>query len=457
MWKHEFIYKPEHMPEWLSPNIERGKLVIRNLDNDAVINGMATTGDVGRSDRCTSLFADEFAMCRCASEMVGSTASTANSRIFNSTPKGMSHTFYRLEKNGEMDFRVLLWPEHPEYRRGLYYDHEGKKRSPWYDHEVTRYEHPLQARQEVDGENLGSESEFYGAQLIENYIAKYSREPVWVGDLDPNLDKPRLEADEHGQLQLWIDPEDIDPEGDYVWGADISQGAGATPSVLSIGDRATNTIIGEYANAWIYPIPFANLCCALGRIFKGRYSGAYGVWERNAGGGVAFSDELLATHYQRVYWQTTNDIRQKETLRPGWLMDRENKYRVLSRHRAALEAAMKDEPEGALIDPGRAALEETHQYIYVATGHVVNSESLSIPDPSGQRINHGDRVISRALTWFGMRVAPNSEKIEPPKKTPYGCPKWRMELREERAARTQPNRWKRSAENRRELAHRRAG
>ena len=98
----------EYLPSWLQPQADRKEMHYRNSLTGSTIDGEATTGDVGRGDRRTVIFMDEFAAVEVKDghRANKSTRATTACRIFNSTYQGTNNAFYELAT--ETDIKKIL-------------------------------------------------------------------------------------------------------------------------------------------------------------------------------------------------------------------------------------------------------------------------------------------------------------------------------------------------------------
>lgn len=442
MWKIDFLWK--NLPEWLRPRRDASKLHRHNLDNDSTIDGESTTGDVAAGDRRTAIVMDEFARVKDGHRVLASTRDVTSCRIFLSSQQGTGNAFYDLQ-NSQMRQITVHWCEHPVKNRGLYrvnrsgevtivdqnwhnqnpgyefvrehpttalYDY----RSPWYDAECKRAVHPYEIAQELDIDPLGSDYQFFEQTIIDDHM-QLARGPLWVGDLeyDPWECEPKqLDAHMRGPLRLWtfVDRMGRAPtDRQYVFGIDVAAGTGATPSTIAIGEQHTRTKIGEYANNRIPPEQFAKYVVSLARFFAPEGTdpnmGAYLLVEVN-GPGRIFMDQVVQLGYRNIYCRRSETrLSRKSTDEPGFFSTRETKLILLGEYRKALK-------DGLIENPSREALRECMEYVYISEqNNVAHRRSVSNFDPSGQRENHGDRVIADALLWKGLKEEPRAVMEQP--------------------------------------------
>lgn len=452
-WKIEFMH--EHLPSWMRPRERKVGMLFKNLDTGSMITGQASTGKAGVGGRCTAMFIDEFSqmMLKDGFSVLHRTADTTGCRIFNFTHTGMDTAAYEICKKDEypdMEAFRLHWSDHPEKNQGMYqynqethqvdrfdtsyvYEHEfqfvmdGKLRSPWYDAECRRRKNKRAIAMDLDIDPKGSSSQFFEAAVIQQLKHAYSEKhaPLWEGDIDYNLDTGKPYAfvpRKGGPLRLWFRLRDgMPPPEGYGAGGDISAGTGATPSCLAFVSRETGIQVAEYANPHIKEKEFAVLAVALCLAFKNlNGEGAAFAWEMQ-GPGVTFGRKVIELGYRNVYFNHPEGRLAKiYTDSYGWYPSPENKLSVLTELRSALY-------KRDCVTYSGECLEETLDFVYNSAGYVEHSGAVSVNDPSGARVNHGDRVIALALGWWMIRgykapVKKNPEVVR------VGTLAWRRQL-----------------------------
>jgi hypothetical protein len=326
----------------------------------------------------------------------------------------------------------MHWTQHPEKRPGLY-RFNGKAievldkgyqyppefefvhseapaggpfpgvRSPWYDRECKRKGSTRAVAMDLDIDAAGSVSQFADPLQIRDLKAAHTCEPCqrFRLRLDQDSAEPvSLIPDAAGPIKLWVRPKQdwSIPEGHYGAGADISTGSGATNSCFSIGNSLTREKVLEYATPNVSAEDFAAHCVALCRLFKdscGR--GALLAWEHN-GPGQLFGKRVLELRYRRIYYRESIDTGTgaKKSDQPGWFPLPKQKRILLEDYRAALY-------ERQVINHSAEALREFLEYRYNRAGDVEHPSDRESDDPTGARVNHGDRVIADALMWKMMK------------------------------------------------------
>lgn len=427
-WKLDFIH--ERLPRFLAGSRVRTGCHISYPGTGSTIDGESTNGDLSRGGRRTAILLDEFAAVKNGYEVNSATSSATECRIKVSTHKGEGTAFAQDIRNGGMEVVTVHWSLHPEKKQGLYtvrrdgsvelldkeyWTPERKEeyqfvrqppdsarykfRSPWYDAKVKEIGNRQEVAQELDIDSSGSASLFFEPQVIERYKEDWCREPYHVGDIDftaESLAPSGWLEQEKGLWSLWTTMEKGGkPPADrqYVIAADISTGTGASNSTIAVGDLKTGEKVAEFATPHVREERFALLFYVAARFFNN----AFAIWEA-AGPGRTFGNRLTKDlGYRNVYMRTEESALVKNAASnfPGWWPSPEAKHALLTEYRRALST-------GEFINRSEKAVGETLQYVY--DGQTVeHCFALSIPDPSGARKNHGDRVIADALVWKGMQ------------------------------------------------------
>jgi len=447
-WKLMFII--EHEPDFIMKegNFNKTHLHLQNKLNGSVIDGASTTGDVARGGRCSSMMLDEFASVPEGFEVLKATRDTANSRIFNSTPKGASNAFYDIGYNTEIMKLRFHWSKDPRKNMGLYtidenknlkildpecrgyfrvgrvdyfYPDEypfvldGKLRSPWYDHQCKRAAHPTEIAQELDIDYLGSDYQFFWPDDLLRVEKEMVRRPMFVGEFEFNPVNHHfidLRERENGRLRLWVEPDiykRISPDIEAVIGVDIATGTGASNSAITISNKKTREDIGEWTCPHTTPNELAHLVFAMAKYFND----AFLIWD-SGGPGSIFGKTIREIGYGNIYYKTDEkSIERKVSTIPGFHFDQYNKTPTLATLRDAIH-------NNEYIVRSKEFIREARDYIYVmAQNTVAHSRSRTTIDPSGAKENHGDLVISKALALKVIRLYGNDDQEGTPKKPQF--------------------------------------
>ncbi len=200
-----------------------------------------------------------------------------------------------------------------------------------------------------------------------------------------------------GHLWLWTHPlpgGSVKPSN-YVIGGDIANGQGATASCFSIVDARTGEKVGEYANPFIEPTPLASVAVALCHLFCDEDGGsAKLIWEHN-GPGISFGSRVLSLGFRNVYRRGEDDadsLNNQATERTGWVPTQDTIPVLHEDYASALSLRQ-------FTNRSEVALKECLSFHYNQQGKIEHSDIKSLNDPSGARINHGDRCVSDALAW----------------------------------------------------------
>lgn len=478
-WKVDFLH--DHLPEWLhQPENFRNRVMYRGYPSGSSITGEASTGRAGVGGRATAIFIDEFPQIRDDWEVLHRTSDTADCRFVNGTHLGTGTAFFKL-CNDKAAFpprtwrRLLVhWTEHPLKAKGLYRYNDQTNlietidksyvfppdfefvrrpaptggpfpgiRSPWYDKACEAKGNNSRAiAMDLDVDPQGSSSQVFNALTLASLKRQHCVGPYWEGDLKFNpvtgepVSPPVLVKQEGGPLRLWLYPEgNRVRRGKYKIGADLSTGNGATNSCLAIIDAELSEKVGSYTTPNLKPDKIALVGLALCQIFQDHYKeGAELIWEC-PGPGLDFSDVVIKSGYRHVYWRKVNKgngprIYEKDSpdLTPGWYQSPDGKRFLVSNYCTALE-------DGKYLTREEEELRECLDFRWAADGRTLeHALEESKDDPSGARLNHGDRVIATALAWH---LASDSERFRPKEQEeetgpPPGSLAWRRALGEYR-------------------------
>jgi hypothetical protein len=460
-WKIDFAL--QHLPQFLAPRVRRSKCHIENLDTRSVIDGEATTKEVARGDRRYAIMLDEFAAVESGEHVLKSTRDATRCRIFNSTHQGTGTAYYKISRNKYIQQIWMYWADHPEKAEGLYTTEDGRfkwldeafwdamdpadaqamaqdldnqitgigltvedgrKRSPWFAAECCRVAHAVEIIQELEIDPLGSSYQFFNGSAVEEAIERFSRAPYRRGTIlydFETLEPLGWQDDPEGPILLWME---IDGRGmplwksDFVLGADVSAGTGASNSALSGISRGRREKVLEFASPHMRPEDFGKFAVAVAKWL----GGAKIIWEQQ-GPGRQFGDAILDTGYRQIYYRRDEEkVGAKMSNVPGWVSTRDNKRAVLGEYRRALNTF-------SFINRSEAALRDTLEYVHMPNGSVEHSANGSVEhsasetaDPTGARANHGDRCIADALAWKLVKAGNTSATPADKAKAEFQCP-----------------------------------
>jgi hypothetical protein len=150
-------------------------------------------------------------------------------------------------------------------------------------------------------------------------------------------------------------------------------------------------------------------------------------WE-TPGPGATFGDYVLKMGYRNIHYREahgqTRVVRMTANPVPGWHNGTAQFENLMEHYRGALESQQ-------FINRSEMALEETLKYRYTPTG-VEHPDKVKSNDPSGARVNHGDRVVADALLWKMLRslsIPQEEATIVEPDPIPHGSLLWRRTKR----------------------------
>ena len=474
-WKIDYTHR--YQPTWLLPTgRERGPkdpgrklLRLVNADNRSVINGESTTGNIGVGGRHTAIFFDEFALQEDGYTALTGSRDVTNCRIGNSTPRGQNHFYVFCE---EIAARVmkLHWSRDDIKKLGLYTmdesgkpelldDYKGivrfrvkgekeikevmypddypfqpcnifKLRSPWFDYECTRCSDDKEIMQELEIDWLGSDYQFFNAEVITMLKKKYCRPPMLIGDLefDPVTLRPkRFTENEHGKLKLWFD---IDSNGrpakdrNFIIGSDVSAGTGASNSCSCVVDRDSGEKVGVWKDSHTLPHDFADQTMALATwMNKGLM-----VWDRSGPTGEVFAQQVDKQGYGHVYYRRNEKKAGRPmTDEPGIWLNPKAKSVILHDYRDAIISHK-------YINLSETGMDECLQFTKKSDGSVEHTAAMNAVDPDGAKTAHGDEVIADALACLGLIERQTMKQPEEYSGPPVGSLAWRMKLKQDAAS-----------------------
>ena len=476
-WKVDFLHR--YQPKWLLPSGRnlgpkdpgRKQLCLRNADNQSVMSGESTTGNIGVGGRHTAVFFDEFALQDDGYAAIRGSRDVTNCRIGNSTPRGQNH-YYEFCKNIAPVVLYLHWSKDDLKKRGLYtVDDEGnvdlldnfrgmvrfrkkgekeiyevmypdsypfqpctlfKLRSPWFDYECTRCANEKEIQQELEINWLGSEYQFFDAEVIQILKKKYCMEPMSVGEMeyDPQtFEFKRYTEDLHGKLKLWMQ---LDGDGKvpldkrYIIGCDVSAGTGASNSCCSVVDRDTGEKVGVWKGSHTLPHPFAELSMALAKWLNN----AYLIWDASGPTGGVFTKQVIKHGYSNIYYRRNEKkIGRPVSDEPGIFLNPGIKGVTFRDYRAALA-------DHTFINRSEEGMDECLQFICKPDDTIEHSASMNAVkegNPDNARSAHGDETVADVLANVGL-VERQSEKKPEVTEAPVGSLAWRMKQKRDREA-----------------------
>jgi hypothetical protein len=446
--KHRYLMRWQ--PEWLRPQrLKDNRLHLENQDIGSAIIGESTNKDAGQASRKTAILLDEFARVADGDEIDLSTADTTSCRIFNSTPGGPNTHFTRIWRQMQRGTRAgriieLPWWRHPDKGRDAelanHPEKPGEKKwtSRWYKDQCARRSKKNIA-QNLDMDPGNSGDMFFDTGEIEKHRIAFERSPMAEGfivfdeDMTPEGLKAVVRTMAHDKLvwvangarrswRLWVPLIDGRPNQDtrYVFGVDLSQGSGASNSVITVLDHRTNMIVAKFWDAHTDPEQLA-IVCAMAGVWFGGIKPPLITFEKNGPGG-RFGKKLLALNYPSIYNQKNESVRgDPKTPRWGWQSSPARKEMMLGEYRDALKNA-------EIINPCRESLDEALDYVYDDNGRI--EPGLKLDDESGGGTAlHGDHVIADGLCVLGRKDLPKVERIQEARRTPAGTYAERQERR----------------------------
>jgi hypothetical protein len=443
--KHRYMLSRQ--PAWLRPKklVDR-EMHLENQDIGTAIEGESTNENAGQASRHTAAFVDEAARIRELEAIDLALADTSPCIIYNSTPQGPATYFTRLYRSftsGQRNGKLILLPfwMHPDKGRNsrVEKDENGNDKvvSDWTKLEESKRT-PRNIAQNIYGEHGKSGDMFFDADSIEKHRKAHERDPLltgavqWIEDFN---EEGKLQAIskrvvssvtflEHGgwnPWRLWVPLVNGRPsqETRYVFGIDISNGSGASNSVITVLDHYTNMIVAKFWDAFTTPEDLAEEV-AKAQLWFGGKKPARIIFEKN-GPGISFGRKVVSKlSLPNIYYQEVLDGKSAtKTQKWGWHNSDTKKEVLLREYREALHL-------NEIINPCREALNEALDYVYDEKGKI--EPGVMGSEEGGGTALHGDHVIADALVIVGRRGLPKTEPEEP-HVAPKHSPGWRRERR----------------------------
>lgn len=428
--KHRYLLRMQ--PAWLRPRLVRDNYMnLGNEDIGSAIMGESTNGDVGRGGRKTAVLLDEFAAVKNGEEIDLSTADTTACRIFNSTPMAGAW-FTKIVKSHPPRARVVVlpWWRHPEKGAGAHqvYGEDGKPTwtNHWFEKQCARRS-KKDVAQNLNMDHAGAGTTFFDHEEIERHRRAHEIDPIARGELriladDPGNElKARIIAAKRAEMIALVRGDDKAQGGagwrfyiplvngrppqhlSYVFGIDISNGAGASNSVISVVAHETGQIVAKFWSAFVAPEELAEIAALAGVWFGGLKGSAFIAWENNGPGGGFGRKLVKGLSYPHCYYQRVEGTKeQQKTTRWGWHSNNARKEVLLTEYREEVAT-------GRLVNPCKESLDEALDYIYDEAGRLIPGKLKE--ESEGGRALHGDHVIADALTTLARRELPKFRPV----------------------------------------------
>lgn len=218
----------ELMPYWLKPGVDEWNKSRIAFSNNSAVEGMATSGDTGRSKSCNVLILDEFAFVRAeiAEKMWNSVYPIVSNAlgskvIMVSTPNGTGNIFYETYHKASMGISDDGW----KHFRIDWHEYPGHDET-WKRKQIASLNGDLRAwNQEFGNVFLGSSMTLINAELMQSHERK-----AMFYDAAQII---KLGKQDGLELSMWKPP----VKGRvYVAGVDVGEGVGGDSSVVTVFD-----------------------------------------------------------------------------------------------------------------------------------------------------------------------------------------------------------------------------
>lgn len=424
-----------NLPSWMRPRDYRAKNMWQNLDNQCYLKGDATQEFSGVGNRTTVILVDELSVMKDQAAIWQNTRAVAACRIANFTMKRYASTANKLvekAKRGEdgLGYYEMHWTKNPRCTAGLYKSNDGeleildpnyefpknykfrldgKLRSIWYDRQEDRCATADEMASEVDMLPLPPGGLVFEPAVIQACIASappvISRGDVFLSEFDTPV---FLEATD-GPLRIWHQLSDgLPPYKDYVIGADVSGGTGASYSVMSVWEKYTGRKVAEWYSNRIDPIRMAHSAAALCQWYLGPAGVAYMKPEVNGPTGVQFVRELTTKlKFMNVYMNVDErNLAKKSSTTPGWWSKGLEKGALMRTYALALKTKRA-------INPSIEGLQECTKYTYDSNGVPIHVDLEIGDDDTINEGSHGDIPIADMLGFSACELPSISASVDP--------------------------------------------
>lgn len=384
------------------------KLLIENRVNKSFIGGTASTEEPATGMRPTEVVFDEAAKNRNFAEAWEQTAHSTKFRIAVSTYKGPGR-FASLDEEGVI-VAPMLYYNHPDKGRGreirvntnpFYPVKVGKPYvwTPAFQFDVWDEEKQA-AKQTTTGvaqnvfadKTAGSSGFFDGDVLMSLRLRAESCVPEFVGSLSQEMEasperdaaimrqridlvRPVRGVGESFKWWLPLNGDRPDQSLTYLMFADISQGRGASNSVLAIGCMEYMRVVGMYAAADFEPGEFARQMCAIGLWIGGNGGVPLMGWEVN-GPGEGLDRAFMSLRYPRLWAAQEGEL--------GW------RSGSGAKEEAANTLAMALQTDSLRIDEPMF-YREAADWAYLTSSTIGCTKTAKDPHA---KATHGDRVVA---------------------------------------------------------------
>jgi hypothetical protein len=421
--KHRYILKWQ--PSFLRPRVRDNYMHLENLDLQSTIDGESTNQDVARGGRKQVILLDEFAAVPNGSEIVNATADSTSCRIYNSTPKGPGTEFTKIKNEKRARILELHWSRHPEKSRGAHQvlDEQGKPKwtSPWYERECARRS-KKDIAQNLDMDHGQAGESFFDHSELNRHPQAHRKDPLFAADLVllgdlgdegkcaaiRKRDARAMGLVRGGNRAPWRFylplVEGRPPQQySYVFGVDISNGAGGSNSVITVVAHEIGQVVAKCWSAFHSPEEWAEVAAFGGVWFGGNGGPAFICYEANGPGGIFGRKLYKKLAYPHVYFQRPEGVKDDErTNRYGWHSNNAKKEILLGSYRESLKT-------DALVNPCAESIKEALDYVYDDAGKLIPGRLAE--ESEGGRALHGDHVIADALADMARRELPKFREL----------------------------------------------
>lgn len=310
---------------------------------------------------------------------------------------------------------------------------EGGWRSEWYDI-LSKKRRPRDIACNIDRRPKGSGNTVFTPTTLHRIEETTVLEPSFRGDIVVKRDNETLVRrgvvvqGGVGRLRWWGPLVNGRPNQrhNYIIGADIGLGRGASNSVLCIVDVNTCEEVGQWICPDTSPQDFADVTVALCHWIGGLNQHPYLIWEANGIGGV-YENRIVKNKYPFYYTRRDESVkRKKKKNKRGWYSSKGpegTKYQLLMELDVALREGLSKAPISKhLVIHCVQSVREMESYLINNAGTPHPAKSADEDEDTGASAAHGDRVIALGLCCLALEYQPKAlvEHIRSCKKNTLG-------------------------------------
>lgn len=353
------------------------------------------------------------------------TATPYNQIVCETNPHVPSHWLLKRAKAGKMEYYTSTHKDNPKL-----WDESAKawtKFGHHYLHTVLGNLTGSRRRRLLEGIWCADEAAVFDSEILERHLQDYARPADFLLAIGHRLDGKardlslrartmkditvrRVKPDDtlqqlQNHMQWWGELEKcpktglLRPPQDrvYIMAADVSNGTGASNSVIVIRDRNTRHKVGEWVSGTVSPRGLGRAMATIGLWCGGLKGCAYAIWEANGPGQSTGKVLARALRYPLLHRRTlgADESYETKTDRLGWWNNPQTK-------RDAVELLRDAYANEEILNPSKQAIEEAMQWVRYPSGAMGPGH---LQDESSEaKATHGDRVVADMISEVAMAI-----------------------------------------------------